>query len=93
MAGRLFAQQGSLVALAIACSAGGRHARRGGLPCQRPLIDALLSRSHWAGHAEWRMRGMLPCCLCAGDGGVIKTIVKEGKEWAKPRDQDEVCVR
>ncbi|KAL4420120.1 hypothetical protein ABPG77_000291 [Micractinium sp. CCAP 211/92] len=29
----------------------------------------------------------------AGDGGVIKTIVKEGSGWAKPQSQDEVCVR
>lgn len=29
----------------------------------------------------------------SGDGGVIKTIVKEGSGWAKPQSQDEVCVR
>ncbi|GAB4815845.1 hypothetical protein N2152v2_002891 [Parachlorella kessleri] len=29
----------------------------------------------------------------AGDGGVIKTIVKEGKDYQKPKDRDEVCVR
>ncbi|KAL4419972.1 hypothetical protein ABPG75_007070 [Micractinium tetrahymenae] len=29
----------------------------------------------------------------AGDGGVIKTVVKEGSGWAKPQSQDEVCVR
>ncbi|PSC75187.1 peptidyl-prolyl cis-trans isomerase FKBP62-like [Micractinium conductrix] len=28
----------------------------------------------------------------AGDGGVIKTIVKEGTGWAKPLPADEVCV-
>ena len=29
----------------------------------------------------------------AGDGGVIKTVVKEGSGWAKPMDADEVSVR
>lgn len=29
----------------------------------------------------------------AGDGGVIKTIVKEGSGWAKPLPKDEVRVR
>ncbi len=29
----------------------------------------------------------------AGDGGVIKTIVKEGSGWAKPLPRDEVRVR
>ena len=29
----------------------------------------------------------------AGDGGVIKTVVKEGSGWAKPQSLDEVCVR
>lgn len=33
------------------------------------------------------------CAALTGDGGVIKTILKEGKDWAKPRDADEVCVR
>ena len=26
----------------------------------------------------------------SGDGGVIKTITKEGSEWQKPNDRDEV---
>ena len=38
-----------------------------------------------------------PCCPAlaprAGDGGVIKTIVKEGSGWAKPLPRDEVRVR
>ncbi len=25
-----------------------------------------------------------------GDGGVIKTVVQEGKGWDKPKDRDEV---
>lgn len=27
-----------------------------------------------------------------GDGGIIKTIVKEGEGWAQPKDDDEVTV-
>lgn len=34
-----------------------------------------------------------PHGAAVGDGGVIKTIVKEGSGWAKPQPQDEVCVR
>jgi hypothetical protein len=29
----------------------------------------------------------------AGDGGVIKTVTKEGAGWEKPGKQDEVSMR
>jgi hypothetical protein len=29
----------------------------------------------------------------AGDGGVIKTVVREGSGWAKPMEADDVSVR
>jgi hypothetical protein len=28
-----------------------------------------------------------------GDGGVIKTVVREGVGWSKPQPADEVCAR
>ena len=36
------------------------------------------------------LRCLLLLPFCAGDGGVIKTIVKEGTGWAKPLPADEV---